>query len=68
MVPGYDQTNFVSFKEGKDEDFKICEDLKKHNYVKALFSDEENSMPSTKDSKFRFIKQKKMLFQLVSQF
>ena len=56
MVPGYDQTNFVSFKEGGDEDFKICEDLKKYNYVKALFSDEENSMPSTKDSKFRFIK------------
>ena len=29
VIPGYDQTNFVSFKENGDEDFKICEDLKK---------------------------------------
>jgi hypothetical protein len=28
VIPGYEQTNFVHFKENKDEDFIVCEDIK----------------------------------------
>lgn len=42
VIPGYEETSFVSFKEQKDEDFGICENIKQQHYLRALFTEEEN--------------------------
>ena len=88
VIPGFEQTDFVAFKANNDEDMKICQDIKRSNYVKSMFSEAENHELEHSDeeeketmtfaqkqdknlfnsAQFRFIKQKKMLFQLVSQF
>ena len=39
VIPGFEQSSFVKFKESNDEDMEICKDIKQAKYVSALFTE-----------------------------
>ena len=81
-IPGYDHSNFVKFKLEHEDDFELCSDLSQNNYLDAVGLGKTNDKGEQDDTKpevgdhssllqtaqFRFVKQKKLLLQLCSQF
>eukprot|EP00347_Sterkiella_histriomuscorum_P015009 403358661 len=73
-IPGFDNSTFVALKNEEDDDYKLTEQIEQENYIKSMFEDngeeetQQQNFTFVGKNQFRFLKQKKLLFQLTSQF
>jgi hypothetical protein len=70
-IPGFQQSNYMPFKLESDDDYQLSTDLLHKNYIEAGFeATQEDSGAQTLEQKaqWRFVKEKRLLLQLCSQF
>ena len=62
LIPGFDQTNFISFRTPMDVDHQVCESIKYGDKRLSSADTDLNSDTLLDQTSFRFLKQRKQLF------